>query len=160
MTATETFEQLDADFEKTLIALLGVKSIDAIHYERRLPGYVYHQDKALHEYWIALGQYSVSSNLSLLAFVINAKEPIVSVVLKSKQDIVNYCNEFKRNSAKVIEAFDFVIGKPNMVFIGYSNPITMEEYLQKIVSKIHSEALNLEYNYKQFKMIESSLKLN
>mgnify|MGYP006910068178 FL=1 len=149
MTAKETFEQLSSDFDKTLTAILNVRSIDEIHLERRKPGYVYNQDKSLHEYWIALSQYSVSSNLSVLGFVVNASERLLPTTLSSKQDIVNYCTAFKNNRDKVIAAFDFVIGKPNMVFIGYSTPITMEQYLQDIVSDISNEALNLEYNYKK-----------
>lgn len=151
MTAAVTFEQLTSDFEKTLTALQNVRTIDNIHEERRLPGYVYNQDKSLHEYWIALGQYSVSSNLSVLGFVINGSENILPTTLNSKQDIADYCNAFKNNKDKVIAAFDSVIGKPNMVFIGYEKPITMEQYLQNIVSEINDEAHNLEYNYKKFK---------
>lgn len=151
MTAIETFEQLLSDFDKTLTALLNVRSIDEIHAERRIPGYVYNQDKNLHEYWIALGQYSVSSNLSVLGFVINAGEQLLPTALNSKQDIADYCAAFKNNRDKVIAAFELVIGKPNMLFIGYANPITMEQYLQDIVSHINDEALNLEYNYKKIK---------
>jgi hypothetical protein len=148
MTATETFEQLTSDFEKTLTALLNVRTIDEIHFERKMPGYVYNQDKGLHEYWIALGQYSVSSNLSVLNFVINATEQLMPASLKSKEEIADYFSEFKNNRDKIIAAFDSVIGKPNMIFLGYANPITMEEYLQQIVSNINDEAINLEYNYK------------
>ena len=153
MTAEETFQELKMALNKTLTALLNVRTIDRIHEERRLPGYIYNQDKSLHEYWIALGQYSVSSNLSVLGFVINAREPILPTNLKSKQDIADYCTTFENNKDKVIEAFDLVIGKPNMVFIGYENPITMEQYLQNVVSEINNEALNLEYNYKKFKSL-------
>lgn len=151
MTAIETFEQLLSDFDKTLTALLNVKSIDEIHADRRMPGYIYNQDKSLHEYWIALGQYSVSSNLSLLGFVINAGEQLLPSSLNSKQDIADYCAAFKNNRDKVIAAFELVIDKPNMLFIGYTNSITMEQYLQDIVSHINDEALNLEYNYKKIK---------
>lgn len=151
MTAKETFEQLSSDFDKTLTALLNVKAIDEIHTERRLPGYVYKQDKGIREYWIALSQYSVSSNLSVLTFVVNATEEILPTFLNSKDDIANYCAFFKKNREKVIAAFEAVIGKPNMVFIGYADPITMEQYLQDIVTSIHEEALNLEYNYKELK---------
>lgn len=151
MTAIETFEQLLPDFEKILTALQNVRSIDEIHAEKRMPGYVYNQDKSLHEYWIALGQYSVSSNLSVLGFVINAGEQFLPTTLNSKQNIADYCAAFKNNRDKVIAAFDAVIGKPNRLFIGYANPITMEQYLQNIVSHINEEALNLEYNYKKLK---------
>jgi hypothetical protein len=151
MTAIETFEQLLSDLDMTLTALLNVRSIDKIHAERRMQGYVYNQDKSLHEYWIALGQYSVSSNLSILGFVINAREQLLPATLNSKQDIADYCVAFKNNRDKVIAAFDLVIGKPNMQFIGYTNPITMEQYLERIVSHINHEALNLDYNYKKLK---------
>ena len=153
MTAAETFEQLILDFENTLTALMNVRTIDNIQDERRMQGYVYNQDKSLHEYWIALGQYSVSSNLSVLAFVINGREQVLPTSLKSKQDIVDYYTAFKNNKDKVISAFDSVIGKPNMVFIGYESPITMEKYLQKIVLNINNEALNLEYNYNKLKSV-------
>lgn len=153
MTANETFEQLISDFGKTLTALMNVRTIDSIHDERRLPGYVYNQDKSLHEYWIALGQYSVSSNLSVLAFVINGREQVLPTSLNSKKDILDYITVFKNSKDKVVAAFDSVIGKPNMVFIGYANPITMEQYLQKIVSDINDEALNLEYNYNKLKSL-------
>ena len=153
MTAEETFQELKIALNKTLTALLNVRTIDRIHEERRLPGYIYNQDKSLHEYWIALGQYSVSSNLSVLGFVINARETILPTNLKSKLDIADYCTVFENNKDEVIEAFDLVIGKPNIVFIGYENPITMEQYLQNVVSEINDEALNLEYNYKKFKSL-------
>ncbi|MCK9401909.1 MAG: hypothetical protein M0Q26_00780 [Chitinophagaceae bacterium] len=152
MTAIETFDQLHSDFDKTLIALLNVRSINEIQTERKMPGYVYNQDKGIHEYWIALGQYSVSSNLSFLGFVINAGVQLLPTTLNSKQDIADYCSAFTKNKDKVIVTFESVIGKPNILFIGYTNPITMEEYLQNIVSDIHDEALNLEYNYKKIKV--------
>lgn len=153
MTGVETFEQLILDFDRILKALMNVRFIDNIHDERRLAGYVYNQDKSMHEYWIALGQYSVSSNLSVLAFVINGREQVLPTSLKSKQDILDYCTAFKYSKDKVIASFDSIIGKPNMVFIGYENPITMEQYLQKIVSDINDEALNLEYNYNKLKSL-------
>lgn len=153
MTAAETFQEIKIALNRTLTALLNVRTIDRIHEERRLPGYVYSQDKSLHEYWIALGQYSVSSNLSVLGFVINGRETIVPTILKSKQDIADYCTAFDNNKDKIIAAFDLIIGKPNMVFIGYENPIAMEQYLQNVVSEINNEALNLEYNYKKFKSL-------
>lgn len=151
MTAIETFEQLLSDFDKTLTALLNVRSIDEIHAERKVPGYVYNQDLHLHEYWIALGKYSVCSNLSVLGFIVNAREQLVPTTLNSKQDIANYFDSFRKSRDRVIAAFDLVIGKPNMQFIGYANPITMEKYLQDIVSDINEDALNLEYNYKKLK---------
>lgn len=153
MTSEEIFEQLNSDFDKTLGALLNVRSIDEIQSDRKSPGYIYNHDRGLHEYWIALGQYSFSSNLSLLAFVINSREQILPTKLNSRQDIADYCAAFKNNRNKVIASFDLVIGKPNILFIGYANPITMEQYLQDIVSDITSESLNLEYNYKILKSI-------
>jgi hypothetical protein len=156
MTARETFKQLTSDFDKTLKALASVRTINDIHEARRLPGYIYNQEKSIHEYWIALGQYSFSSNLSVLAFIINVNKQVLPTVLKSKQDILDYCTAFKDNNSEVISAFDSIIGKPNMLFIGYENPITMEQYLQKIVSDINEEALNLEYNYNKFKSYELS----
>jgi hypothetical protein len=154
MTATETYNLLTTDIDKTLTAILGVRTIDGIHFERTRPGYVYEQDKSMHEYWIALGQYSFSGNLSTLAFVINGgSEQLLSTRLNSRQDLIDYYKFFKSNKDKVIASFDAIIGKPNIVFIGYAVPITMEQYLGQLVSYIHDEALNLEYNYNQIKKL-------
>jgi chorismate mutase len=153
MTSIETFEQLLSNFDKTLTALLNVRSIDEIYTERRMSGHVYTRDINCHEFWIALGRYSVSSNLSLLGFIINDREELLPTKLNSRQDIADYCAAFKNNRDKVIAAFDSIIGKPNILFIGYANPITMEQYLQDIVTDIIDEAQNLEYNYKILKTL-------
>jgi hypothetical protein len=152
MTALETFNQLNADFEKTIAALLNVRTIKEIQAARQLPGYKYEPEKHMREYWIALGQYSVSANFSYLSYIVNATEHIVPAIMHTIEDIQEYCKQFSTNKEKVIAAFERIIGKPNQVFIGYAKPITMEEYLQNIVSNIHTEALNLDYNYQQLKL--------
>lgn len=153
MTAPETFSQLNADFEKTIAALLNVRTIKEIQAARQLPGNKYDPEKHMREYWIALGQYSVSATLSYLAYITNTTEQIIPTVMHTKQDIQEYYKQFVVNKEKVIEAFNRIIGKSNQIFVGYAEPITMEEYLQKIVSDIHNEALNIDYNYQQLKVI-------
>src|SRR5258705_13949481 len=100
MTVTETYNLLSTNIDKTLTEILGVKTIDRIHFERTRPAYVYEQDKAMHEYWIALGQYSFSGNLSTLAFVINGREQLLSTSLQSRKDLVDYYKTFKTNKDK------------------------------------------------------------
>ncbi len=153
MTATETYKQVQDDFSKILNALLRVKTIDEIHIERRAPGYKYNQTKAMHEYWIALSKYSVSANLSLLAFAINGKQQILPSSLESRQDIIKYCEIFEQRRDEIVNIFNRIIDNPDFLFIGYAEPITMEQYLQNIISDIHDEALNLEYNYNQYKSL-------
>lgn len=65
MNPTETFEQLSQDILKSVDAIVKVRTTEGIHDARKLPGYVYNSDKEMREYWIALGQYSVSADLSL-----------------------------------------------------------------------------------------------
>jgi hypothetical protein len=151
MTSTETFEQLISDFDKTITALLFARTANRIRNERDLAGYIYNDDKNLREFWIAISQYSVVSNLSSLMFIINQKEEILPSSLKSKQDIIDYFVTFKNNKDKVIAVFDTMIGKPNIIFIGYEKPIAMEQYLQIIVDDINAEAQNLEFHYKELK---------
>lgn len=152
MTAPETFNQLNDDFEKTIAALLNVRTVKEIQDARQLPGYKYEPEKHMREYWIALGQYSVSANFSYLSYIVNATEYIVPVTMNTKEDIQEYCKQFVINKEKVIAAFERIIGKPNQIFIGYDKPITMEKHLQNIVSNIHAEALNIDYNYQQLKL--------
>ncbi len=134
---------------------MNVRTTAEFQEERQLPGYVYEQEKHLHEYWIALGQYSFSVDLSQLAFVINYREQVLPINIQTRQELSNYVRLFRDNEEKVISAFDRVIGKPNQIFIGYTEPITMEQYLQRVVSSIHEEALNLDYNYQKFKSLST-----
>lgn len=153
MNATDTFEQLSEDLSKSLAALLNVKTIEEQNAEGLLSGFKYNQEKHMLEYWISLGKYSVSMDLIHLAFVINGKEQIVPTNINSRDDINNYILTFLKNKEKVISAFNAVINKPNQIFIGYSQPITMEEFLQKVVSDIHNESINLDSCYHKLQQL-------
>ena len=124
-----------------------------------MPGYVYNQDGHLHEYWIALGQYSFSANLSQLAFVINDRQLLLPDILpksfQSRQDLVNFSQMFKRNRGNAIASFDNIIDNPNRQFIFYAESIPMEQFLEKVVLHIHEDALNLEYNYNELKKLQT-----
>lgn len=159
MTAHQIFQQLNSDIEKSLTAILNVRTIDEIHISRKIPGYVYDQEKSTREYWIALGKYTFSADLSVLSYIINGYKVIVPERCESRDDLVSFYAAFKSNKDEVIAAFDKIIDKPNMVFIGYPKPITMEQYLNKVVGNIHEEALNLDYNYKKLLELKSAIAL-
>lgn len=155
MNAIDTYNQLSKDLSKLISILKSVRTIEEIHIERHILGYKYNSDKDMHEYWIALSIYSVSNSLSYLAYVINAIEEIVPIKTTSKAEIEGYVESFIKNETKVLTVLESIIDKPNQIFIGYSEPITMEEYLEKIVIDIHDEANNLDWNYKKLQSDEN-----
>lgn len=159
MTAAETFNLLSTDIDKTITALLAVRTTEDMRRDSQLPGYVYNQGGHLHEYWIALGQYSFSANLSQLAFVVNDRQLLLPDILpknfQSRPDLVHFIQMFKRNKGNIIASFDNIIDKPNKQFIFYAEPISMGHFLEKVVSQIHEDALNLEYNYNELKRLQS-----
>src|SRR5215204_3032341 len=151
MTATEAFNQLKTDIDKTLTAIFNVRTTEEMRSDRNLPGYIYNQEKHLHEYWIALGEYSFTGNLVRLAFIINDRQLLLPDLLpnslQSRKDTFNFFQLFKSNKSNVVASLDRIIGKPNVQLRTYAEPIPMEEFLKTVVSDIHDEALNLEYNY-------------
>jgi len=150
MTATETFIQLREDILKAITAIGGVQTFEQMRNERLQPNYQYNQEKHMREYWIALGQFSISSELGYLTSVVNASEATLPKLFESRQDLKTFYAEFVDNEEKIIASFDSIIGHPNRLFIGYNEPITMEQFLNKIVDNIHTDAINLDYNYQEF----------
>ena len=150
MTATEVYSEIAADLDKSITAILNVRTTLQIGEERKSPGYKYNPDKHLTEYAIAISQITFGAYLSQLSPVLNAGDSIVPNALLTRADLVNFQNSFANNKTKAIAAINRVIDKPNLVFIGYEEPITMEKYLEIVIRNIRDEANCIANNYKLF----------
>jgi hypothetical protein len=153
VNATEVYDELKEDIGKAVTAIISVRPHE--HRQGHPYGdYMDNQQKYIHEHWISLGLLSFSGQLEQLAFAVNGRvEPILPTGLRTRQDLVNFQNTFTEQKDNVIASFERVIGNPNLIFLGYPEPITMEEFLQKVFDGINDEANNLDYNLKEFQRL-------
>jgi hypothetical protein len=152
MNATETYDQLVTDIGRSLTLISSVRTIPEIQGLRKLPGYVYNPDVHLHEFWIAISQYSVAGDLYRLALLLNDRGLLLPSLFPnlygSELDGPKLFSQLKRNKGNIIAHLHKVIGNPNM--ISPFSEIPIEDTLNHILVSIHNESMNLKFNYEQF----------